>query len=58
MPMHCTAQAAIIFDELSQYYLADVRSGFLSLHTWFTHENAVRSGAMFDYCYQRDFLKL
>ena len=52
-----TAQAAIIFDEQSQYYLADTRSGFLSLHTWFAHENAVKSGAMFDYYYQRDFLK-
>ena len=52
-----TAQAAFIFDEQSQFYLADVRSSFLSLHTWFAHENAVRSGAMFDYYYQRDFLK-
>ena len=52
-----TARAAFIFDEQSQYYLSDTRSGFLSMHTWFAHENAVRSGVMFDYYYQRDFLK-
>lgn len=52
-----TAQAAIIFDEESQYYLADANSSFLSLHTWYTHENAVKSGAMFDCYYQKDFLK-
>ena len=52
-----TAQAAFIFDEQSQFYLADTGSGFLIQHTRIAHENAVKSGAMFDYYYQRDFLK-
>jgi len=51
------AEAALIFDEQSPFHLADTNSWFLYQHTWGTHENAVKSGALFDCYYQRDFLK-
>ena len=51
------AEAALIFDEQSPYYLADTNSWFLYQHTWGAHESTVKSGAVFDCYYQRDFLK-
>ena len=52
-----TAQAALIFDEESHYYLTDSRNPLLHLHTWGTYQSAATSGVMFDYYYQNDMFK-
>ena len=52
-----TAQAALIFDEESHFYLSNNRNPLLYWHTWGTYQHAVSSGAMFDYYYQNDMLK-
>ena len=52
-----TAEAALIFDEESHFYLTDSRNSLLQQHTWGAYQNAVKSGIMFDYYYQNDMLK-
>lgn len=52
-----TAQAALIFDEESHFYLTDSRNPLLYNHTWGAYQSAVTSGIMFDYYYQNDMLK-